>query len=437
MMKRFVTVLLGVLLGGCMSMAANIQVFSMFLPPLPALATLPTAPLPSSTPANLPGLETASLPVHDSGTTPTLEIEPLPVLATSTQPTSAPPSLPPSPSPTAQLYVQGPFYFPEQVNPLTGLPVGEPDLLNRRPIAVKVTNFPRSVRPQWGLSLADHVYEYYIGDDMSRFIGIFYSRDASRVGPVRSARLFDGHIMRLYAANFVFGWADDPILDTLLLPELLPRLIVERPDNCPPLCRIGPTYAYNNLYIDTSQIAAYQQTRKSENERQALDGLRFELATPKSGHPGERFALSYSAVSYHRWEYDPVTERYLREQETNGRLGDQASYAPLTDSLTGMQLAADNILVLLIPHEYFYQSSSTEIIDQPITGEGIGYAFRDGQLYPIEWARTDSQVMLKFTLPNQRPYPLKPGNVWFEILGESSTFGQLPDGSWEFEFSMP
>ncbi|HSF81448.1 MAG TPA: DUF3048 domain-containing protein [Anaerolineales bacterium] len=436
MMKRVITVLLGVLLGGCAGLAANIQVFSMFLPPLPTLATLPPAPSPSSTPTHLPELET-TIPALISNTPATLEAELSSPVTTSSQPspTSPTPSL--SPSPTPYLYVQGPVFFPEEINPLTGLPADEPDLLNRRPIAVKVTNFPRSVRPQWGLSLADHVYEYYIGDDMSRFIGIFYGQDASQVGPVRSARLFDEHIMRLYQANFAFGWADDPILETLLIPELLPRLIVEHADNCPPLCRIGPKYAYNNLYIDTSTVKSYQESRRAENERQTLDGLRFELATPKSGNPGESVFLSYSSVSYHRWEYDPAAGHYLRYQETKSRLEDQASYAPLTDALTGAQLSADNILVLLLPHEYFYQSSSTEIIDQPITGEGVAFAFRDGQIYPLHWSRPDTQAMLKFTLPNQRPYPLKPGNVWFEIIGESSAISLQPDGSWDFEFSMP
>ena len=428
MIKRLFMVFLGVLLGGCTGLAANLQLVSLFLmPPLPALATLPPAPSPTSTPAVLHArlLDTPSTP----------EVEILPPTATSAPAPTA--SATPYPSPTPYLYIQGPFYFPADVNPLTGLLADDPGLLSRRPIAIKVTNFPRSVRPQWGLSLADHVYEYYIGDDMSRFIGIFYSQDAIRVGPIRSARLFDGHIVRLYEANFAFGWADDPILETLLLPDLLPRLIVEHADNCPPLCRIGPKYAYNNLYIDTGQVAAYQQARGANNDRQALDGLRFEAATPKSGNPGESLSLAYSLVSYHRWEYDPYAGRYLRFQETGARLGGEASYAPLSDALTGAQLAADNIIILKIPHEYFYKSSSTEIIDQPIVGEGSGYAFRDGQLYPIQWARSDAQAMLKFTLPNQRPYPLKPGNVWFEILGESSTLNLLPDGSWDFEFSMP
>ncbi|MBE0670268.1 MAG: DUF3048 domain-containing protein, partial [Anaerolineales bacterium] len=46
-------------------------------------------------------------------------------------------------------------------NPLTGLPVADPSLLLRRPLAIKIGNSPDYVRPQSGLTLADVVYEYY------------------------------------------------------------------------------------------------------------------------------------------------------------------------------------------------------------------------------------------------------------------------------------
>ena len=211
----------------------------------------------------------------------------------------------------------GPDSSPKEVNPLTGLPAADPSLLERRPIAIKVTNFPRSVRPQWGLSAADHVYEYYIGDQMSRFIGIFYGADASRVGPVRSARLFDEHILRMYRSLLVFGWADDPVLEFLTQPDIRPFIIVERANNCPPLCRIGPKYAYNTLFADTTQIAPYLEDHRVNNARQKLTGLRFAAETPKSGHPAAELSIRYSAISYHRWEYDAAQGRYLRFQETH------------------------------------------------------------------------------------------------------------------------
>jgi hypothetical protein len=305
-------------------------------------------------------------------------------------------------------------------------------------MAIKVTNFPRSVRPQWGLSQADHVIEYFIGDSMTRFIGVFYSRDALQVGPVRSARLFDEQILRMYDAIFVFGWADDPILERLTQPDIRNQLVVERSEgNCPPLCRLDSGLGYNNLFTNTGLLSQYVTERGTYNGRTGLDGLRFELAIPKSGHPGEMVFIRYSSVSYHYWQYDPLTHRYLRFQETEDDRGQTKTYAPLTDSLNGEQLAAANLVVLLTHHDTFYESTSTSIYDMPFQGKGSGYALRDGQIYPLTWSRPVTDTLPVLTLPNGLPYPLKPGNVWFEILGESSALEPQGDNGFSFRFSIP
>ncbi len=413
-MNRFLAlVVIGVLISGCTVIAMQPAAMAYEGTPTPAdyFTTLFTTPTETALPAT-------AVPTP----------QPPPDLAL------------PQPSPTAipYRYIVGPYSFPKDVNPLTGLPVEDISLLKRRPIVIKVTNFPRSVRPQWGLTLADNVFEYYIGDSMSRFIGVFYGRDANQVGPIRSARLFDEHVMRMYNGIFVFGWADDPILEFLFAPDIKPHLLVERPDNCPPLCRIGADDAYNNLFADTSQIAAYLDYRRTNNDRQSLIGLKFDLDPPKSGNSGEKFYLKYSAVSYHYWEYDRGERRYLRYQETDDTTGGKSeSYEPLIDSLTGKQISANNVIVLMVPHDYFLRSSSTEIIDQKILGQGTGFAFRDGNIYPINWSQQQRDQRIKMTLPNGVPYTLKPGNTWFEIIGESSSFEPAADGSYHFVFDMP
>ena len=77
--------------------------------------------------------------------------------------------------------------FPDNVNPLTGLVVDDPSRLERRPVMVKVSNFPRTGRPHAGLSFADIVFEYYIGYGLNRFMGIYLGQDSSQVraGPLR------------------------------------------------------------------------------------------------------------------------------------------------------------------------------------------------------------------------------------------------------------
>ncbi len=383
----------------------------------PAVST----PAPSATPSPLSSIPATLSPPAESA-----------------QPAGEATALPtPFPSPTPRPHAYGPRGFPQSVNPLTGLSPADPAILDRRPVAVKITNFPRSVRPQWGLSRADHIYEYYIGDRMSRFVGVYYGQDASQAGPIRSARLLDALLTRMYRAAFLFGWADDAVLDYLLAPDLLPRLIVENEENCPPLCRIGPKDAYNTLFVDTSLVGAYLTARRSSNDRQNLDGLRFEEAVPKSGNPGIEISLRYSIVSYHRWEYNPQAAAYLRFQETETDRDDTPLYAPLTDSLTGEQLTADNLVMLFVPHHYYRKSSSTDIFDQVLFGEGRGYAFRDGQVYPVLWKHEIAEQLLNLYLPDGRDYPLKPGNTWFEIIGETSDFSIEENGRWSFTFAIP
>src|SRR5687767_1955906 len=104
-----------------------------------------------------------------------------------------------SPPEVVQPAIGGGGFVPANLtNPLTGLAFADPSLAERRPMAIKITNSPDYVRPQSGLSLADVVYEYYIEWGDTRFIAVFYGNDAEQVGPVRSGRFFDEHILRMY-----------------------------------------------------------------------------------------------------------------------------------------------------------------------------------------------------------------------------------------------
>src|SRR5512133_1926544 len=137
--------------------------------------------------------------------------------------------IPTTPSPTIGMLpaiLQYSVTLPADFNPLTGLKPADPNILNRRPVAVKISTFPREmVRPvQSGLSLADIVYEYYIEDELTRFIAVFYSKDAQHAGPVRSGRYFDEHIMRMYHSVLVYGYADKRVQGHLENSDLLPLL---------------------------------------------------------------------------------------------------------------------------------------------------------------------------------------------------------------------
>jgi len=77
-------------------------------------------------------------------------------------------SLPSSPQtiePTPQL---------QSINPLTGLPVADPSLLQLPAVLVSISHFPVNARPQAGLSFAPYVFEIYITEGATRFLTTFY-----------------------------------------------------------------------------------------------------------------------------------------------------------------------------------------------------------------------------------------------------------------------
>ena len=62
----------------------------------------------------------------------------------------------------------------EIYNPLTGLLVADPSLLELPAVLVSISHFPVTARPQAGLSFAPYVFEIYITEGATRFLTTFY-----------------------------------------------------------------------------------------------------------------------------------------------------------------------------------------------------------------------------------------------------------------------
>jgi len=90
------------------------------------------------------------------------------------QPTAATESfIPIQSTPTTESTLE-PTPFIEVINPLTGLPVADPSLLELPASLVSISHFPVTARPQAGLSFAPYVFEVYITEGTTRFLTAFY-----------------------------------------------------------------------------------------------------------------------------------------------------------------------------------------------------------------------------------------------------------------------
>ncbi|MDD5467369.1 MAG: DUF3048 domain-containing protein [Anaerolineales bacterium] len=346
------------------------------------------------------------------------------------------PSPTPEPSPTTAPIDYGPSNFPPEVNPLTGLPVSDPSRLERRPLSVKIQLFPRADRPPMSLALADVVFDYYQNNGLTRFNALFLGNDSEQVGPVRSGRLLDAAIIRMYKAVFAFGGADKRILNKLFAEDFSDRLVVEGANNCPPMCRVDPN-GFNFLVTNTLELGKCVVSKGVSNGRQNLDGMKFQSQTPPNDRLGLRIFTRYSISSYNRWDFDSTIGRYLRFQDTQEDQGAGEAYAPLTDRITNSQIAADNVVVVFAPHAYAYKSGNSEIIDIQLTGSGDAIAFRDGFAYDVKWSRPAPDAVLTLTNLDGSPYAYKPGITWYQMLGVSSTKETQEGGIWRFVIGFP
>lgn len=347
---------------------------------------------------------------------------------------------------------RGPTGFSAGVDPLTGLEVKDPNLLNRRPIVIKVENIPREHRPQWGLSLADLVFEYYTEFGATRFAAVFYGNDAAQVGPIRSGRFFDTNVVDMYKAIFIYGSAYQDVQSRFFNSDFAKRLILETTQSCPALCRYDPT-GQNLLVANTVALQDYVKTRGVDNGVQNLEGMLFKSQAPASpAGSASQVYLRYSGAIYNRWDYDAASGRYLRfaDKENDVNRNNEV-YAQLTDRLTGKPIAVENVIALCVPHQYYVKRSDAEVLDIIMDpgspsyqgcdgktykgGTGAAYVARDGQMYQVTWQRAKKDSVLTLVNADGSLFPFKPGQTWFEVIGASSTVNSK-DGAWHFTHHM-
>ncbi|HZU86371.1 MAG TPA: DUF3048 domain-containing protein [Anaerolineaceae bacterium] len=382
---------------------------------------------PAATATPLPPTATAT----NTAVPPTATSTPLPPTATAT---SAPTATPTPLYPPEGL---GPTGFPVNVDPLTGLKVEDKNILNRRPVVVKVENLPRVSRPQWGLSFADIVFEYYTEYGTTRFAAVYYGQNSEQIGPIRSGRWFDFNVVRMFKSVFVFGSAYAELYSAFLQSDFGNRIVLERgASSCPTICRVDPN-GYNHEVLNLTGFNEYLATWGVDNTVQNQDGMFFNLKTPAGGVPVNQMFIRFSGSVYNRYDYDTATGRYMRFVDTKEDM-DRASaeYTAMLDRVTGEQIGIENVVVIVVSYDLVPSSDNREIFSMTLLGEGPAYIMRDGQGYEVRWKRAKDSNVLTLIDADGNPFAYKPGTTWYEVVGVYSFFTKEAN-IWHFEHRIP
>jgi hypothetical protein len=348
------------------------------------------------------------------------EIETLPVPADN----STPQQETATPEPTA---------VPPDINPLTGLPVDDPSRLDRLPVLIKVSNYPRTGRPHAGLSSADIVFDYYIGEQFNRFVAIFYGNDAPQVGPLRSGRLEDSQLTQMFRGILVYGNADERV-DNILTKDLGARAIPYKYAPCPPVCG-DDTHSVTGVFADSAGITEFARQSGIVQERPGLQFATFTNDPPAGGEPAIQLLVQYADINRGEWQYDAASGKYLRWIE-DGNEGEPLTMIPLVDRNNGAQLGFSNVIVLSTFYiEYNRTLHNIDLWNN--AGSQKALFFRDGQKFEGKWHVSDHTQPFELLKDDGTPMPLKPGNTWIVLAGISSQITNPQGGRYELHFFLP
>ncbi len=350
--------------------------------------------------------------------TPTIAPTLPPPAVVSPQVTAAPPTPEVTPEPDTVVLAAESAAFAGR-NPLTGEEVSDPAALQRRPIAVKLSNAPADyTRPQAGLNDADIIFEHWTEGSVTRFTALFYDTVPPNVGPVRSARLIDLELPAMYDAMLAFSGASVGVNQRLNASDFSNRLLRASE---PGFYRTGDTSKpfEHTLYIRLDQLWQAVAS-KGLNTPPAFGTFNaFTEVAPEGGSPAGRINIDYKTEKV-EWVWDAEIGKYRRWMDFEEHL----------DANTEEQVTAANVIYLTPFHvndpeicEQINNGVCAALsIEVQLWGSGPTTVFRDGQRYDVTWNRVGRNDQLTFTDAAGNPFPLQIGNSWVQIVP-----GYLPD----------
>lgn len=308
------------------------------------------------------------------------------------------------------------------VSMLTGLPLVDQWVQARPVVAVKFDNVEGRSTPQVGIGAAEVVYEVPVEGQVTRFLALFQSVDASPIGPIRSARgseigLLEELNRPLFAWHGANALLDSHVRGSTVVPRSfddVPHLYYRDRNRKQP---------YNSFALGTAEIRATAPADSTGPDRPIL-----RFAQPGEAVPSPN-ALPASSVRIAfppafggpsgrstpvRFEWDG--SRWVRFQAGH----------PHVDGAGGGQIGVDNVIIR------FTTAVDSGTVDQAgsrvptaqVVGEGEAWVFSNGRVATGTWHKPDNATPTTYRDVQGNEIVLTPGKTWIALpYGPGSSFG--------------
>jgi len=246
------------------------------------------------------------------------------------------------------------------------------------------------------------------------------------VGPIRSGRLTYNQIGGMFP-NSCLAYASAA------------TDIGERLDACEIVYGVDKTTP-NSALLTITRLR--ELAEESLNPRQPVNysGNLFSDLLPPGGQPADLIHVFYHPYTQSGWQYDPVSETYLRYTD---RADGRGQLIPATDRLTARQMAFENVIVVFAEHERFRHNQLE--VNFRLGQKNPAVLFRNGQAFKIYWSTANRQWEKKtgflrpiyFVDAQDNLVPLHPGRTWIHIVTPYSSITEQGNASWLVRFVQP
>jgi hypothetical protein len=287
--------------------------------------------------------------------------------------------------------------------PFTQLP-GPADAAEKPVLAIKIENDP-SVRPQYGLDMADLVFEELVEGGMTRFVSIFQSEIPEEAGPVRSGRHVDASLVSPIADYFAFSGAARATLN--YFSQTIPESVVISTEGAPGMHRTDYHRAPHNLFIYPQELIDSNKAAVSKT-----DGF-FVKPTSETAPTGTaitKVAVKFSQGSKPNWTWDAATKLWLRDDGKKPHM-----------AISGKQLSATSLVIIRATEtDAGYKGSTGGYVPRTVvTGTGKGYLVNGDTMTEVTWSKADDVAVMTLTdAAGNVVHPL-PGKTWVQLITTS------------------
>ena len=267
-------------------------------------------------------------------------------------------------------------------------------------LAVKIEN-TRNALPQTGVRSADIVYVEQVEGGETRLMAVYSSKLPPRVGPVRSARISDLHLLPQFGRPaFAFSGVQSKMKKYV---AQAPVHDISQENAGGAYFRVGPKPVPYNLYANPKTLL--RQAPQAEGPRDI--GFRFGAA-PQGGKPTKTFTARWPSTRM-GFTWSAKQKRWLATH--NGRADTAAEGGVQGGKTVVIQYAATTRSQF---HDFL--GNYTPLIKT--TGTGRAVVLRDGRAYDTTWSRPSEDKGTTFTTAGGQPMTFAPGQVWVVLVND-------------------